>query len=157
MNGVLLDTSFLISFSDPGRPHHLVADRYYQECRKRQVPMFLSAIAASEFQVRQPVKDLPLRSFIVLPFNIDHAVRCGDLMGRIQRDTGDDRVRLKDDVKLIAQCECQAISHILSEDEGIVKKYIDRLRPSLWQPLQVILLKDGFDAAHFDGGQQNLV
>lgn len=157
MNGVLLDTSFLISFSDPTRPQHAVADRYYYEFKQRQVPMFLSTIAVSEFQVRQPVTDLPLRSFIVLPFNIDHAIRCGDLMGRIQRDAGDDRVRLKDDLKLIAQCDCQGISHLVSEDAGMATKYITRLVSLLWQPIQVMLLKDGFDSAAFDGGQRSLV
>ena len=40
---------------------------------QRGVPLYLSVIAASEFQVKQDITDLPLRNFEVLPFNIDHA------------------------------------------------------------------------------------
>ena len=52
MNSVLLDTSFLISLSDPARPHHADAGQYYRECVLRQVPMYLSTIVISEFQVK---------------------------------------------------------------------------------------------------------
>jgi predicted nucleic acid-binding protein len=76
VNSVLLDTSFLISFSDPARPQHEAAMAYYKECVRRQVPMYLSTIVISEFQVKQAINDLPLRNFVVLPFNIDHAMRC---------------------------------------------------------------------------------
>ena len=55
MNSVLLDTSFLITFADPTRPHHQTAHLYLRECVARQVPMFLSTVVASEFHVGQPV------------------------------------------------------------------------------------------------------
>lgn len=60
MNSVLLNTSFLISFSDPMRPHHSAANMYYLECVRRQIPMYLSTIVVSEFQVKQAINDLPL-------------------------------------------------------------------------------------------------
>ena len=91
MNSVLLDTSFLISLSDPARAHHAQAVQYYRECVHRQVPMYLSTIVISEFQVRQSINDLPLRNFVVLPFNVDHAMRCGLLirgLGLIRPMTG---------------------------------------------------------------------
>lgn len=151
MNGVLLDTSFLISLSDPGRANHGVADRYFREFKKQRIPMYLSAIVASEFQVRQPVTDLPLRSLIVLPFNIDHAMRCGELTALGARDSGDDRVRVKDDLKLIAQCAHEGISHIISEDEGTLAKYVVRLATALPEPLHPIILRRGFDDSAFPG------
>ena len=101
MNSVLLDTSFLISLSDPARAHHAQAVQYYRECVHRQVPMYLSTIVISEFQVRQSINDLPLRNFVVLPFNVDHAMRCGLLIRGLGRDPADDRVRVKDDFKLV--------------------------------------------------------
>ena len=73
MSAMLVDTSFLISFADPTRAHHDVATRYFREAMQRGVPLYLSVIAASEFQVKQDITDLPLRNFEVLPFNIDHA------------------------------------------------------------------------------------
>jgi predicted nucleic acid-binding protein len=37
VNSVLLDTSFLITLSDPTRRHHQTALRYYKECISRSV------------------------------------------------------------------------------------------------------------------------
>lgn len=156
MNSALLDTSFLISFSDPSRPHHAAAVQYYKECVHRQVPMYLSTIAVSEFQVRQAINDLPMRSFIVLPFNIDHAMACGLLIRRLQRDPDDDRVRVKDDFKLIAQCECEGISHLLSEDRSTLAKYLERAQGVSVTATKVVLLREGFDTAWFDNGQSKL-
>jgi predicted nucleic acid-binding protein len=157
LNSALLDTSFLISFSDPTRPHHLAADQYYQECRRRQVLMFISTIAISEFEIRQPITDLPMRSFIVLPFNVDHARRCAALSQRIIRDAGDSRVTVKDDLKLIAQCACEGITHLLTEDAKTLAKYLLRLNPEFSQPVRPVLLRDGFDPSHFENGQHRLL
>ena len=110
MNSVLLDTSFLITLSDPARANHAVAADYYRECVRRQVRMYLSTIVISEYQVKQAINDLPLRNFVVLPFNVDHAMRCGLIVRQMQRDPVDDRVRVKDDFKLLAQCDCEAIT-----------------------------------------------
>jgi len=72
LNSVLLDTSFLISLSDPTRTYHTVAGQYYRECVHRQVPMYLSAIVISEFQVKQAINDLPLRNFVVTDKSSNH-------------------------------------------------------------------------------------
>ncbi|WP_114973061.1 hypothetical protein [Rhodoferax ferrireducens] len=157
MNSVLLDTSFLISLSDPTRAHHAAAVQYYKECVHRQVPMYLSTIVISEFQVKQAINDLPLRSFIVLPFNVDHAMRCGLIIRNMSRDPEDDRVRVKDDFKLLAQCDCEAVSHLISEDASTLAKYLDRARETGLASTRVILLRDGFDAAWFENGQSRLV
>lgn len=157
MNSVLLDTSFLITFSDPTRTHHESALAYYRECVRRQVPMYLSTIAISEFQVKQAINDLPLRNFVVLPFNVDHAMRCGLMIRNMQRDKEDDRVRVKDDFKLLAQCDCETISHLLCEDASTLAKYVDRARDNQMTSTKVILLRDGFDSSWFENGQSRLV
>jgi len=157
LNSVLLDTSFLISLSDPARVNHAIAGQYFRECVHRQVPMYLSTIVISEFQVKQAINDLPLRNFVVLPFNIDHAMRCGLLIRQVARDPGDDRVRVKDDFKLIAQCECEGISHLISEDASTLAKYLDHSRQKGTAQTQVVLLRDGFDSAWFENGQSRLV
>lgn len=157
MNSVLLDTSFLISLSDPARRHHEAAVAYYKECVRRQVPMYLSTIVISEFQVKQAINDLPLRNFVVLPFNVDHAMRCGLIIRDMVRDPDDDRVRVKDDFKLLAQCDCESISHLVSEDASTLAKYLDRARDAGLAATKVILLRDGFDTAWFENGQARLV
>ena len=156
MNSVLLDTSFLISLSDPTRAHFPAAVQYYKECVHRQVPMYLSTIVISEFQVKQAINDLPLRNFVVLPFNVDHAMRCGLIIRQMTRDPEDDRVRVKDDFKLLAQCDCETISHLISEDASTLAKYLDRARDAGLATTKVVLLRDGFDAAWFENGQTRL-
>ncbi|MEO8280709.1 MAG: hypothetical protein ABI564_13515 [Ideonella sp.] len=157
MNSALVDTSFLISLSDPARKHHATAQQYFRACIDRRVPMFLSSIVISEYQVRQAINDLPLRNFIVLPFNIDHAMACGLLIRALPRDVADDRVRVKDDFKLIAQCQCETVSHVLTEDANTLSKYLDRLNNEGRLETRAILLKGGFDSAWFENGQGRLV
>jgi hypothetical protein len=157
VNSVLLDTSFLITLSDPARPQHAVAIDYYRECMQRRVPMYLSTIVISEFQVKQAINDLPLRNFVVLPFNVDHAMRCGLIIRNMARDPEDDRVRVKDDFKLLAQCDCESISHLISEDASTLAKYLNRAQTNGLASTKTILLKDGFDTAWFENGQTRLV
>jgi hypothetical protein len=157
VNSVLLDTSFLISLSDLSRPHHAAAMAYYRECVRRQVAMYLSTVVVSEFQVRQAIHDLPLRNFVMLPFNVDHAMRCGLMIRQMPRDAGDDRVRVKDDFKLLAQCDCESITHLISEDAGTLAKYLERARETSLATTQVVLLRDGFDASWFENDQTRLL
>jgi len=154
---ILLDTSFLITLADPARPHHEVAKRYLREALKQGAPLYLSAVVASEFQVGQSVTDLPLRNFVTLPFNIDHAMTAGNLMRALKRDAGDDRAAMKDDVKLIGQMVCESISHALTEDHRTLAKYLERLGSLGQSSAKAIVLIDGFDAAWFNGGQRALL
>lgn len=156
MSAILVDTSFLISLADPGRKHHGIAVEYLREALRRGLPLYLSAIAASEFQVKQAVTDLPLRNFEVLPFNIDHAMQACLLMRELQRDAGDDRGAVKDDVKLIAQAICESLTHILTEDTRTLAKYVRRFNAAGQCNLKVIELAEGFDAAWFNNGQRGL-
>jgi len=156
LSAILLDTSYLISLADPSRKHHEAAIHYLREALRRGVPLYLSAIAASEFQVKQAVTDLPLRNFEVLPFNIDHAMTAGLLMRDLRRDPGDDRGAVKDDVKLIAQAVCQSITHILTEDAQTLVKYVRRLNDLGQCSLKTILLAEGYDTAWFNDGQRGL-
>jgi hypothetical protein len=157
IDSVLLDTSGLITLCDPNRPHHETAKAFYREFIQRGTIIFLSTIVVSEFQVKQPIQDLELRNFVVLPFNIDHAMACGLLMAGFQRDQPDDRVRVKDDFKLIAQCQCEGISHLLTEDTSTLVKYLDRVRQTARCPTQALTLVEGFDVAVFENGQARLL
>jgi hypothetical protein len=156
LNSVLLDTSFLITFSDPNRVNHEVAHHYFRECVSRRIPMYLSTIAISEFEVKQRITDLPLRNFIVIPFNIEHAIQCAILFSSTAREPEDDRVVFKDDLKLIAQCDVEGISHVLTEDVKTLKKYVERIHSGVYKALTAVALSDGFDSAWFNGGQKDL-
>lgn len=119
--------------------------------------MFLSSIVIAEFHVKQSINDLELRNFIVLPFNVDHAMACG-LMLRdwTARDASEDRVRVKDDFKLLAQCQCEGVTHLLTEDSSTLVKYLARLRDSGRMQTKSVELKAGFDLAWFNSGQRPL-
>ena len=153
MSSMLVDTSFLITLADKTRPNHLVAKQYFQECLLRRIPLYLSAIVVSEFQVKQAINDLPLRNFVTLPFNFDHGMKAGLMMRTFERDGNDDRGAVKDDIKLIAQAVCESATHILTEDGNTLAKYLERLRLAGHCDVRAILLSKGFDAAWFNNGQ----
>lgn len=157
LNSLLVDTSFLITLADPTRTNHQTALAYFKEALLREVPIYLSSIVASEFHTKQPVSDLGLRNFVILPFNIDHALKCGDLMKHLNRDGGDDRAAVKDDVKLIAQCACDEISHLVTDDERTLAKYLNRFNSLKLVSTKVILLITGYDDSWFHHGQKQLL
>jgi predicted nucleic acid-binding protein len=156
LSAFLLDTSFLITLASPARPNHAAAKAYYREALQRGVPLYLSAIVASEFQVGQAVTDLPLRNLEVLPFNIDHAMTAGLLLRDLRRDPADDRAAVKDDIKLIAQAVCESLTHVLTEDEQTLCKYIRRLVEAGRCSLKPVLLANGFEPAWFENGQARI-
>lgn len=150
-DGVLLDTSFLISFADPTRKHHAVAVQYFQHFAEEGVPMFLSTIAASEFELGQRVTDLPLDAIIMLPFNLDDAVKSAELDFTLYKgDPAVPRDALKDDFKLLGQAKTRDIAFLITEDARSLYKYCQELRAKGALPTRAIKLEDGFDKSHFD-------
>lgn len=144
---VLLDTSFLISLVNEHRAHHDTATQYYRHLLKNNMPMVFSAIVAAEFGIKQPITELPLSNFRVLDFNVPHGQRAADLWNALgQRDAGDSRAVVRDDVKLLAQASHEGIGFILTEDASTLHKYCERLRSSGHVQTRAIMLKDGFDA-----------
>ena len=145
---VSLDTSFLISFADPGRPNHAVAVDYFRHCLTQRIPMWLSTVAAGEFEVRQSVSELPLRNFRVQPYNLPHAIRAAALF-RAQLDSGlsapeDRRPIIINDLKILAQAEEEGIPVILTEDRNTLSRLADRLRPGGHLQVRTLLLNEGF-------------
>ena len=155
---VLLDTSFLISLVDQSRQNHSIAAQYYRMMLEQQVPMYFSAIVAAEFEIKQPITDLPLKNFRSIPFNVPHAREAGRLWNVLgKRDDGDTRHVVRDDVKLIAQASHESIPFILTEDASTLHKYCERLKAAGSSQTRAIKLADGFDACALrEDGQQGL-
>jgi hypothetical protein len=147
---VLLDTSFLISLVDSNRAHHAIAKHYYKYLLEQKIPLYFSAIVASEFSVKQPITDLELHNFIPLPFNIPHSIKSAEISNLLNllggRDNGDNRVVLKDDIKIIAQALCEKIPFILTDDAKTFYKYCERLQTSNGLNIKAIKLEDGFQS-----------
>jgi predicted nucleic acid-binding protein len=145
---VSLDTSFLITFADPGRRHHAVALEYFRHCLTQRIPMWLSAVAAGEFEVGQPVSDLPLQNFRIQPYNLPHAIRAAALLRAVRQDSNppieDRRPIIINDLKILAQAEDDGISVILTEDRNTLSRLTDRLRERGQVNVRVLLLAEGF-------------
>lgn len=155
----LLDTSFLISLVSEHRIHHATATQYYRHLLKNNVPMYFSAIVAAEFGIKQPITELPLGNFRMLDFNVPHGRKAANLWNALgQRDAGDSRAVVRDDVKLLAQASHEGIGVILTEDASTLHKYCERLRSSGHLQTRAIALKNGFDArALSEDGQTDWV
>ena len=147
MTQVSLDTSFLISFADPDRPNHAVAVEYYRHCLAHRVPMWISTIAAGEFEVRQSISDLPLQNFRVQPFNLPHAIRAAALFRADRGDrpptSEDRRPIIINDIKILAQAEEDQIPTIVTEDANTLSRLASRLRQRGTASVRVLLLREG--------------
>jgi len=156
---VSLDASFLITFADPGRAHHAVAVDYFRHCLTQRIPMWLSAVAAGEFEVGQPVSDLPLQNFRIQPYNLPHAIRAA-AMFRANREgnapTGEDRRPIIiNDLKILAQAEEEGIPIILTEDRNTLSRLAERLRQRGMAHVRVLLLTEGFTPGRLETPTQD--
>lgn len=149
MLSVCLDTSFLISFADPTRKHHAAAVDYFRHCLGKGIPMFIPTLAAAEFQVGQPVTDLPLQNFRILPYNLPHAIKAASFVAALRRDEitkdeADLRKVVINDLNILGQAAEEGIPVLLTEDAGTLVRMADRLRVANLSTVQTVLLKDGF-------------
>ena len=112
-DGVLLDTSFLISWVNPQRPNHSTARRYFEYFVADSVLMHLSTIVAAEFHLKQPVHDLPLDAFQIQPFGLRAALAAAELEKKRvpEPDPETSRAALKDDMKLLGQAKAASIAY----------------------------------------------
>lgn len=144
---IMLDTSFLIAYADPGRAHHAAARQYFREAIRLQLPMFLSTLVVAEFERKQSLSTLGLGNFRVMPFNFDDGQEAARLAEALSpKDSDDDRVCLAADVKIMAQAKRAGAVVILTEDHKSMAKYVDRLRDKGQIDCYPVLMKDGFDA-----------
>lgn len=123
-NSVLLDTTFLISLVDDTRPNHSKAKEFYKYFIDQRYAMILSSIVTSEFCIKQKLTDLPLSNFKTLPFNIPDSYHLSSLFldefkGQLE---GSSRVAVKDDFKIVSQCNFNKIKYFITEDEPLCKK-----------------------------------
>ncbi len=153
---VSLDTSFLISFADPTRPGHTAAVDYFRHCLQQQIPMWISVVAAGEFEVGQPITDLPLQNFRIQPYNLPHAIRAASLFKVLRGTTAQEEGRkiVMNDLKIIAQAAEDEIGIVLTEDENTLARLAARLRTAGSIQTEVVLLKDGFSARRLGDPRQ---
>lgn len=156
--GVLVDTSFLITLADPERANHGTAVAYWKFFRENQIPIYLSAIVVSEFEVRQSIDEAVRRACFPLVFDFDAAALAARFDREREREPGITRQAVKDDLKIIAQAVAKAVAFVISDDHDTFAKYVGRLQEqSEGVEFTMLLLRDGFDAGNFRAGGKDLV
>ena len=159
MTQVSLDTSFLISFADPDRPNHTVAVEYFRHCLAQRIPMWISVVAAGEFEVGEPISDLPLQNFRIQPYNLPHAIRAAALFRALRENiaepTEERRPIIINDLKILAQAEEDQIPVILTEDANTLSRLATRLRQHNAISVRVLLLTEGFTPGRLENPAQD--
>ena len=156
---VSLDTSYLISFADPARPNHTAAVDYFRHCLAQRIPMWISVVAAGEFEVGQPVSDLPLQNFRIQPYNLPHAIRAASIFRALREDTAEQaeerRPVIINDLKILEQAEEDQIAVILTEDANTLSRLATRLRRRSAVSVQVLLLTEGVTPGRLENPAQD--
>lgn len=110
-NGVLLDTSFFIRLLNAKDPLHSNALGYYKYFLDRGFILKVSTIAIAEYCVGGDITDLPLKNVMVLPFNVNHAVRAGKMIAEVYEEKKQrgakvyPRMLIPNDTKMFAQAD----------------------------------------------------
>lgn len=159
-NAVVVDTSFLICLVSEDRPSHAAAKAYYRFFLENDVTMLLPTVVVAEFAVKQPPEDLPLRNFVIAPFNFDTAKTCAVLNAAEQRERMNghgQRDAVKDDFKIIAHAVASQASYLVTDDHETMAKYCGKLRDDKAITFKIVPLWEAFDTALVNGtGQSEL-
>lgn len=128
VNSVLLDTSFFIRFLNDEDPLFKNAMEYYKYFISKEIKMFISTISIAEYCTGGTIDELPLRNLAILPFNLNHSIKTGEIAKLVFTNKG--RLKLKErniipnDSKLFSQADVEAnIIYYLSSDSESFKIY----------------------------------
>lgn len=129
MHSVLLDTSFFIRFLNEDDPLFENANGYYQYFLKNGVVLKYSTISVAEYCVRGHIDELPLKNLQIVPFNLSHAQRAGELARIIFDNKGSlelsTRAIIPNDTKLFSQADddVEMIDAYVTSDSESIKIY----------------------------------
>lgn len=128
VNGVLLDISFFIRFLNDADPLFRNALEYYKYFLSNDIKMHISTISIAEYCVGGSISELPLRNLVILPFNLNHAIKTGELAKVVFMNKGKlkllERNIIPNDSKLFSQADIEKnIIYYLSSDTESTKIY----------------------------------
>lgn len=128
VSSVLLDTSFFIRFLNDDDPLFVNAMAYYRYFISKEIKMFISTISIAEYCTGGSIDELPLRNLAILPFNLNHSIKTGEIAKLVFSKKG--KLKLKErniipnDSKLFSQADVeQNIIYYLSSDAESIKIY----------------------------------
>lgn len=125
---ILLDTSFFIRLLNENDSLHQNTLKYYRYFLEKQFVLKCSTISISEYCVKGQLDELPLKDIQILPFNINHAQKAGELARIVFQKKGgfkiDRRNIIPNDTNLFAQAETEIdITTFATSDEECLKIY----------------------------------
>lgn len=126
---VFCDTGFVIRLLDRTNDLHENALGYFRYFLENDYFIRMSTIAVAEFCVKDQIEHLPLKQILLSPFNAYHASKTGEC-ARILYDAKakgvievDARILIQNDVKLLAQAECEFADYYLTSDSRSKRMY----------------------------------
>jgi len=125
---ILLDTSFFLRFLNDNDPLFNNADGYFRYFLQKEITMMISTISIAEYCVGGDIHELPLKNLQIIPFNLDHSKRTGELAKLVFQNKGKLNLRerniIPNDTKLFAQADCEkSVEYYLSSDTESIKIY----------------------------------
>jgi predicted nucleic acid-binding protein len=119
--GIMLDTSFFVRLLDKTDPLHANALGYFKYALENDFEIYISTIAVAEYCVKGKLEELPLRNLRILPFNLKHGTRAGQIAKLVFEHRNklqlSQRTIIPNDSKLFAQSDCEPeILYYLSSD-----------------------------------------
>ena len=126
---VFCDTGFVIRLLDRTNELHENALGYFRYFLENDYLIRMSTVAVAEFCVKDQIEHLPLKQILLSPFNAIHASKAGEC-ARILYDAKakgvievDARILIQNDVKLLAQAECEDADFYLTSDSRSKRMY----------------------------------
>lgn len=105
---IVADSSFVIALVNPKDLHHAPVVAWLQEIERRHCTVYLPVIALAEFSIQGDF-DLLMQvgDFLPVEFSQDDALETGKIFHEREKlksakETPTDRIRLKDDLKILA-------------------------------------------------------
>lgn len=125
---ILLDTSFFIRLLNEKDQLHQNALDYYKYLLEHEYILKCSTISVSEYCVKGKIDELPLKDIQIIPFNINHAQKAGELAKIIFANKGtlelEKRNIIPNDTNLFSQAEQEKdITLFATSDEECLKIY----------------------------------
>ncbi len=157
---VFCDTSFFIRLLNADDPLHENALGYYRHFLVNGYEMYVSTIAVAEFCIRGKADNLPFENLCVSPFDLNHAILAGPCAKVLfdARSRGvvefDHRIVITNDVKMMAQAQCEEADYYITSDSESRKMY-DVLKEAEMVSFKFINLNDPYHSLT-EKGMQNL-
>ena len=125
---ILLDTSFFIRLLNENDSLHQNTLKYYKYFLEKQFILKCSTISISEYCVKGQLDELPLKDIQIIPFNINHAQKAGELARIVFENKGSFKINkrniIPNDTNLFAQAETEIdITTFATSDEECLKIY----------------------------------